>query len=174
MRRFLLVISFGLVPSMTNAQSGPAIQLARDWQRNRHNVLAYIEAMPDSALAFRPTPGVRTLAEQVDHIVSTNLDVATVVRGAERPPTLGDPAQYLHSKSALRAYAEATYAYVLATIDGATPAELERTISVYGAPPGPAAGYLELSLEHSIWTLGQLVPYLRLNGVTPPAYDIPL
>jgi hypothetical protein len=25
-------------------------------------------------------------------------------------------------------------------------------------------------LDHFPWTLGQTVPYLRLNGVTPPAY----
>jgi hypothetical protein len=24
-----------------------------------------------------------------------------------------------------------------------------------------------------VWTLGQLVPYLRLNGVTPPEYRMP-
>ena len=30
-----------------------------------------------------------------------------------------------------------------------------------------------LSFEHSVWTLGQLVPYLRLNGVTPPEYKMP-
>jgi hypothetical protein len=24
-----------------------------------------------------------------------------------------------------------------------------------------------------VWTLGQLVPYLRLNGVKPPEYEMP-
>jgi hypothetical protein len=24
-----------------------------------------------------------------------------------------------------------------------------------------------------VWTFGQLIPYLRLNKVTPPAYDMP-
>jgi hypothetical protein len=26
-------------------------------------------------------------------------------------------------------------------------------------------------LDHFPWTLGQTVPYLRLNGVTPPEYS---
>jgi hypothetical protein len=26
------------------------------------------------------------------------------------------------------------------------------------------------TLEHGTWTLGQVVPYLRMNGVTPPSY----
>ncbi len=172
MQRFFLALTLLGTPALAAAQTD-ASALTRDWQRNRRNVLAYIEAMPDSALGFRPTPGVRTFAEQFDHIVTTNLEVAAAVRGVDRPPTLGDPDQYLHSKSALRAYAEATYAYMLGTLDAATPEELARTMSIYGAPPQPAAGFIQLSLEHSVWTLGQVVPYLRLNGATPPGYDIP-
>lgn len=113
MKRHLLTLVLILVPDIVAAQQSPASSLVTDWQRNQRNVLAYIEAMPDSSLTFRPTPGVRTFAEQFDHIVSTNLDVATAVRGLAARPTLGDPEQYLHSKSALRAYAEATYAYML-------------------------------------------------------------
>ena len=29
------------------------------------------------------------------------------------------------------------------------------------------------AMPDSVWTLGQLVPYLRLNGVTPPEYRMP-
>ena len=166
-------LALALAPTLAAAQQAGTAQLIDDWQRNEHNVLAYIEAMPDSATDFRPTPGVRTFAQQFDHIVSTNLDVATAVRGLSTPPTLGDSAQYLHSKSALRAYAEATYVYMLATLRDAPAGALDRQISVYGGPTASAARFVELSLEHSIWTLGQVVPYLRLNGATPPAYQIP-
>jgi hypothetical protein len=44
---------------------------------------------------------------------------------------------------------------------------------MYGQPPQPAARLTVLSYEHSVWTLGQVVPYLRLNGVTPPEYRMP-
>jgi len=170
MMRTRLILALLLAPVIASGQQ--ASMSLTDWQRNQRNVLAYIEAMPDSALGFQPTPGVRTFAEQFDHIVSTNLEVAAEVRGTTKP-VLGDPQQYLHSKSALRAYAEATYAYMLGTLQAVTPAELERPISVYGLPPQSAGRLVQLTLEHSIWTLGQVVPYLRLNGVTPPAYDIP-
>jgi len=100
------------LPSLLQAQSRSYPDLLSDWQRNRSTVLAYIDAMPDSATGFKPTPGVRTFAEQFDHIVSTNLYVAAVaLRGQKAPPTLGDSTVYLHDKAALRRYAQATYDY---------------------------------------------------------------
>ena len=145
-----------------------------DWQRNRAAVLAYIDAMPDSATGYRPTPGVRSFAQQFDHIVSTNLDVAAVaLRGLKATPALGDSAVYLHDKSALRRYADSTYGYLLAALRQASPARLRQPVAMYGQPPQAVARLVQLSFEHSVWTLGQTVPYLRLNGVTPPEYKMP-
>jgi hypothetical protein len=156
------------------AQSTLSPDLLADWQRNRTAVLAYIDAMPDSATGYRPTPGVRTFAEQFDHIVSTNLEVAAVaLRGLKAPPQLGDSAKILHDKAALRKYADTTYGYMLAALQQATPAQLKKPVAMFGFPPQPAVRLAALSFEHSVWTLGQLVPYLRLNGVKPPEYQMP-
>jgi uncharacterized damage-inducible protein DinB len=162
------------LPSLLQAQSRSYPDLLSDWQRNRSTVLAYIDAMPDSATGFKPTPGVRTFAEQFDHIVSTNLYVAAVaLRGQKAPPTLGDSTVYLHDKAALRRYAEATYDYFLDALQNAKPAQLARQVAIFDQKPQPAIRLAALSFEHAVWTLGQVVPYLRLNGVTPPEYHMP-
>src|SRR4051794_7731240 len=161
-------------PGRVSAQGGSYPDLLTDFQRNRDVVLAYIDAMPDSTADYRPTPGVRTFAGQFDHIVSTNLDVAAVaLRGLKAAPSLGDSSVYLHNKAALRQYAEATYDYFLKSLQQATPTQLKKPVAIYGQPPQPALRLTALSFEHSVWTLGQLVPYLRLNGVTPPEYKMP-
>jgi len=170
-----LVLLLSAVPILaTQAQTGPYPDLVADWQRNRTTVLAYIDAMPDSATGFRPTPGVRTFAQQFDHIVTTNLEVAAIaLRGLKAPPSLGDSAVYLHKKAALRQYAESTYDYLLKALQQATPTQLSRRVAIYGQPPQPAVRLAALSFEHAVWTLGQVVPYLRLNGVKPPEYSMP-
>jgi uncharacterized damage-inducible protein DinB len=161
-------------PELARAQSGADPDFVADCQRNRDVVLAYIQAMPDSATDYRPTKGVRTFAGQFDHIVSTNLDVAAVaLRGLKAAPALGDSSVYLHNKAALRRYAAATYDYFLKALQQATPEQLQRRVAMYGQPPQPAGRLAALSFEHSVWTLGQVVPYLRLNGVTPPEYKMP-
>lgn len=173
MRLFVLI--FALVHAVpAAAQRGLSPDLLADWQRNRSTVLAYIEAMPDSAMGFRPTAGVRTFGEQFDHIVTTNLEVAAIaLRGLKGPPRLGDSAVYLHDKVALRRYADTTYSYLLSALQEATPAQLRRPVAMYGQPPQAAARLAALSFEHAVWTLGQVVPYLRLNGVKPPEYRMP-
>jgi uncharacterized damage-inducible protein DinB len=172
--RLLRLVMMLAAPALAQAQSGPNRDLLADFQRNRDVVLAYIDAMPDSATDYRPTPGVRTFAGQFDHIVTTNLEVAAVaLRGLKSAPALGDTAIYLHNKAALHRYAAATYDYFLKSLRQAKPEQLQRQVAMYGQPPQPAGRLGALSFEHSVWTLGQLVPYLRLNGVTPPEYKMP-
>jgi len=174
MRFLSLVLILTAAPAMAVAQSAVNPDLLADWVRNRLTVLAYIDAMPDSATNFRPTPGVRTFAGQFDHLVSTNLDVAAVaLRGLKAAPVLGDSGVYLHDKAALRKYAAATYDYFLTALKEATPAQLKHPVAMYGQPPQPAGRLATLAFEHSVWTLGQVVPYLRLNRVTPPEYKMP-
>ncbi len=174
MRRTAALLLLSLNPATMLAQSPLPPDLLDDWQRDRAIVLAYIEAMPDSALGYRPTPGVRSFAEQFEHIVATNLEVAAVaLRHRDQSPAIGEQAQYLASKSALRAFAASSYAYVLAALGDATTEDLARPVAMYGQPPQPAVRLIVLSLEHSVWTLGQVVPYLRLNRVTPPFYAMP-
>jgi hypothetical protein len=173
-RRLPILLLLHVAPLALSAQSAAPPDLVADWQRNRAAVLAYIDAMPDSASGYRPTPGVRTFAEQFDHIVTTNLEVAAIaLRGLKSPPALGDTADYLHHKAALRRYAASTYDYLLQALQDATAAQLQRPVAMYGQPPQPALRLVVLSLEHSVWTLGQVVPYLRLNRVTPPEYRMP-
>jgi hypothetical protein len=66
------------------------------------------------------------------------------------------------------------YAYLLDALKSATPSQLLKQSSLYNLPAQSATRWLDLSYEHAVWTLGQTVPYLRLNGVTPPAYKQPL
>jgi len=66
-----------------------------------------------------------------------------------------------------------SYDYLLDALKSATPAQLSKTYALYNQPAAPAWRWLELSKEHAVWTFGQLIPYLRLNKVTPPAYDMP-
>lgn len=107
LRTGLFVALLAAAPLVAQAQSKE--QMIADWTRDKTNVLDYTRAIPDSALGFRATPGVRTLAEQIEHIVQTNEQVAAeALRGAANPK-LGDPKVYLKNKAALVKYVTDTY-----------------------------------------------------------------
>ena len=172
MRSILVVLALATLGASAGAQTKQ--QLIDDWERQRSNMLAYIDAMPDSAMGFHPTPGVRDFAQQIQHAVSTNLEVAAMaLRGLKEVPFTIDSTQ-LHQKAALHEYADRAYGFLLDALRATTPSQLLKQSSVYNLPPQSAARWLTLSYEHAVWTLGQTIPYLRLNGVTPPPYKQPL
>lgn len=169
-----VLVGLGLITAVGTLEAQAPAAIKREWERSKKNVVAYVNAMPETATGFQPTPGVRTFAQQFEHIVATNADIAAVaLKGLKAAPALGDSSKYLHNKAALVAYVTATYDYVLAALDQAKPADFAKSVSIWDLPAQSVERWFEMALEHSVWTLGQVVPYLRLKGATPPAYDIP-
>ena len=141
-------------------------------ENHKGAVLRYIDAAPDSMLGFRPTRGVRTFAEQIEHAAGSDAFIAHVaITGSDKGiPSMGDSAVYLHNKTALKTYAAAAMDHTIAMLRGVSDAAMDENIVQFGNKVTRGRALMEL-LDHFPWTLGQTVPYLRLNGVTPPEYS---
>ena len=141
-------------------------------QNHKGAVLRYIDAAPDSILKFRPTKGVRTFAEQIEHAAGSDAFIAhqAITGSTKTLPSFGDSAVYLHNKAALKKYAAAAMDHTIQMLRGVTDAQMEQPIVQFGNKVTRGRALMEL-LDHFPWTLGQTVPYLRLNGVTPPEYS---
>ena len=140
-------------------------------ENHKGAVLRYIDAAPDSMLGFRPTRGVRTYAEQIEHAAGSDALIAHLaITGSMKVPSMGDSAVYLHNKVALRTYAAAAMDHTIQMLKGVSDAAMLENIVQFGNKVTRGRALMEL-LDHFPWTLGQTVPYLRLNGVTPPEYS---
>lgn len=151
----------------------PRELLRRDLERDRRNLRAYVRAMPDSLLIFRPTPGVRTFGEQIEHIVLDNARIVGTALvgdtvGWERPPRKA----YLTRKAALLELVDRGHGLLVRLLDEASDGALEEPGLVFGRYRVPRWRAFEAAREHAAWTLGQTVPYLRINGITPPPYEV--
>lgn len=166
----VLVGPLALAAGSAQAQS-PQDAMLRDWERNRDAVLAFARAMPEEQLAFRPTPEVRTYAEQIEHIVRDNAQILAMAFGRD-VPDLGDRDIYLTHTDALVAHVEAGYAWVMEVIRGLTDGDMQASVTLFDRIQMPGWRALEAAREHAVWTLGQTIPYLRLNGVEPPPYPM--
>ena len=148
--------------------------LQAELERQKGIVLKYVDAAPDSMLGFRPTKGVRSYAQQIEHIFQPIVIILPQVLGsASKPPDCGKPEAYLASKPLLRDCVTKSFDFGIELVRGLPPEALTREGEFKGERPIKMVGYKWVAgiLDHSAWTLGQTVPYLRLNGVTPPAYS---
>lgn len=153
------------------AQAPGRLALLDDWRHQHRHILAVIDSATPAMLEFRTTPGVRTFAEQIYHVgdVAARI-VSGAVTGRPLPAgLLGDTAATLHDRAKLRAQVDRIFEFVLSALAATSDDELAREQRAFGGSM-PRYRWNLTALQHSAWTLGQTVPYLRMNGRTPPQF----
>ena len=136
--------------------------------------VALADAMPADKYGFKPTTGafsdVRTFGEQVKHVACANFGFFNEIEKKEPPAKCGaggpSPAK---TKDELMAYLRESFAYGNTVMKALTPANaLEPAGGPYGGK-STRLGLTTLAVWHASDHYGQLVVYLRLNGIVPPA-----
>ena len=137
---------------------------------HKASILRYIDAAPDSMLGWRPVAGVRSFAEQIEHAAWADALIAHLaITGSMEVPSFGDKNVYLKDKAALKTYATAAMDHTLEMLRAVPNEAMLAEITMFGKKLPRYRGLMEL-LDHFPWTLGQVVPYLRMHGVQPPTY----
>jgi uncharacterized damage-inducible protein DinB len=141
------------------------------WKRAKTWTLEYIDAMPDNALNFKPTPEVRSFAEQMLHLAFWNFGLLEGAGSKANP--YGKKQEELEkrddvkTKSALRKVVAESYDAMLAEIAGMTEAKMIEQTTFFGRKY-TWISVLNMALDHQTHHRGQTTLYLRLKGITPP------
>ena len=141
-------------------------------------IVSAADAMPADKYGFAPTDGefkgVRTFGQMVKHLSATNYILAAAALGEEPPADAGDELgpEAVRTKAEILNYLKGSFAY----LDKAIEAIGQKNTPVKSSPISPLksteATRLALvveSLAHAFDHYGQMVEYLRMNGVVPPA-----
>lgn len=143
------------------------------WAYVEKSFVALADAMPEDKWEFKPTQGefkdVRTFGEQVKHVACANEAWAKKL-GGEKPPArcdLGGP-NPAKTKAEIMAYLKDSFKMMDASITATNDANMFQPVR------GPYGGDNRLAvLDYALWHAsdhyGQLVVYLRMNGIVPPA-----
>lgn len=182
MKKLFVVLTLLMVSSvMASAQekSKPTVAsvLEKQLSNLEKELVPLAEAMPEDKFEFAPTEGefkgVRTFGTQVRHIAATNLLVAAALLGEKAPFDAkldNGPAEIKSRADSLKflkdSFAQAHKA--AATINQKNATEM------VPSPWSPTNKMPRLDLGtiltwHSYDHYGQMVVYLRMNGVIPPA-----
>jgi len=162
------------------AQARITISQALDyWISNgEKDVVSAADAMPEGKYSFAPTAGeftgTRTFAEQIKHLAANNYRMAARTLGQN--PTADQEAETgpdaVRSKAEILEYLKGSFVALhrsAATITGenaVAPVLQERTST---ARQNTRVQFAVDAVAHSYDHYGQMVEYLRMNGIVPPA-----
>ena len=140
-------------------------------------IVSAADAMPADKYGFAPTDGefkgVRTFGQMVKHLSATNYMLAAAALGEEPPANAGDELgpEAVRTKPEILNYLNSSFAQ----LDKALEAIGQKNVPVKSSPISPLKGteatrlaLVVESLAHAFDHYGQMVEYLRMNGVVPP------
>lgn len=134
-----------------------------------HEFVPAAEAMPEDKFGFAPTngefKGVRTFAQQIKHVAESNYYFFGGSKYSEADvKTLTDSIEKLTTKADIVKALKDSFTQAHAFVDTITP-ENAFVMTAHGTRAGMAAFGIAHVMDH----YGQLVVYLRMNGIVPPA-----
>lgn len=153
---------------MSSSAGDPAQIYGKLMAGMEKEITSAAEAMPADKYNFAPTQGeftgVRTFGQQVKHLAEANYDFFDGLN-------VGTPAkeadiEKLTSKDDIVKALKDSYAYAHKAIDTITAANAFESL---GKGKGTRAGAAAFCIAHSMDHYGQMVVYLRMNGIVPPA-----
>ena len=137
------------------------------------NITRAVEQFPADKLTWQPTPAVRSWARLIGHITDDNNGACYLLAGeAARPPrvdtvdTQESPANKLSKDDLLKGYKES-----VERCNKAFAAVTEANMAERAAPTSARSkiGALIYNTSHTNEHYGNIVTYMRLNGMVPPS-----
>lgn len=166
---------FALAQAAPPPAKTPGDALNFDLVIAEHDFVPAADAMPEDKYSFAPASGefkgVRTFAQQIKHVAAANYTFGASLLGEKPPVELGgdNGPDSLKTKAEIMKFLKDSFEYLhkaLATVTEKN--ELDQIESPFGMKVARLS-LASFSTTHPFDHYGQMVEYLRLNGIVPPA-----
>ncbi len=140
------------------------------WNTAKRNMLGSAKVMPQDKYAFKPVDTVRTFGQMLAHVAGANFVFCSAARG-EKPPHAEDAFEKSATTPAAIVKAlEDSVAYCDAAYTALTDARAAEMVNApFGDGKQARAVVLIGNTGHNNEHYGNLVTYLRINGLVPPS-----
>jgi len=166
------MVSVFALTSLANAQEGmpnpimapnPLTTTISIFRSNMQDkIMKSADAMPESKYSYRPTKDVRSFAEILNHVADISYILCSTVKGESNP----DTASTKGSKTEIMAYLKGSFDYCDGVYSGFTDAHLNAPANFWGAKTNKMFILTQVA-NHDALHYGNLVTYMRLNGLVP-------
>ncbi len=132
------------------------------------------DAMPEDKYSFAPTTGefkgVRTFAQQVKHVAAVNYIFGAAILNEKPPVDVGGESgpDSIKTKAEIMQFLKDSFAYLHKAVASINDKNSLDEVSLFGMKFA-RLGVGALSSAHPFDHYGQMVEYLRMNGIIPPA-----
>jgi uncharacterized damage-inducible protein DinB len=166
MRPLPLITALALVAAPAAAQNTAVANARTLWQDVTAQVTQIAEEVPDSLYGFKPASTVRSFGELFGHVAGAQYMFCAAAVGD--PPREEDAVEKsATSKAALVAALKASTAYCERAY-AQTDAGAQAPVEIFGQQR-TRLWVLGMNGVHNGEHYGNLVTYLRINGIVPPA-----
>jgi uncharacterized damage-inducible protein DinB len=131
------------------------------------NIMKSAEKMPEDKYSFKPTEGVRTFGQLLGHIADSQYFFCNAV-GTEKKQS-GGVEKNAKTKAELVAGLKAAFEHCEASIAAAEGKGAEKVKFFRGE--WSRVGVLGFNNAHLYEHYGNLVTYMRINGIVPPSSE---
>ena len=143
-------------------------------------VLEAAEAMPDNKFDFSPEKlnipgsdykGVRTFGEQLKHIAASNYLIWSPITGEKPPDNVNDGKgpDNMKAKADIIKYVKDSFAFGHKSVATLNSSNLVEQITSKSGRPTTRLFLATFAAAHCFDHYGQMIEYLRMNGIVPPA-----
>jgi uncharacterized damage-inducible protein DinB len=144
-------------------------QLTADWQRAKEYTKEYLDVMPEDGMGFKPTPEIRSFADQMLHLAAANYNFGALASGKTNPMQgkKMEEMSELKTKTALTKTVLDSYDFMIDAVKGMTDTQFGEMVKM-GQREMSREVVLAKAFEHQTHHRGQCTIYIRMKGVKPP------
>lgn len=152
----------------TNAQSS-IDETIKEWERAKAYTKEYLDAMPADKYTLKPTPEMRSFAQQMLHFTDANYGFISAATGVASPIGQGESEKSMDvSKENVTKLVLAGYDFAINSIKTLNQTQLAENVKLFGRFEMTKGTAIAKAFEHQTHHRGQTTVYIRLAGATPP------
>jgi uncharacterized damage-inducible protein DinB len=157
-----------LSPMTTSAQGQDATiaSVKATWEAVKGYITRAAAMVPEDKYKYQPTKDVRTMGQLFGHIANASALICNTASGMK--PSGGGDAEKLATKAEIQkaladAFATCDHAFMMITT-----ANANETVTLFGQTHS-RIGAMAFNSAHDFEHYGNIVTYMRINGMVPPS-----
>ena len=174
----LLVVCSSLALAQAKPEDHPTVTKVLDSRISgvEGEFVPAAEAMPEEKYSFAPSSGefkgVRNFGQQIKHVAAVNYMIGAAILVEKPPVELGgeNGPDAINSKADIVKFLKDSFAYLHKAAGSINEKNMTEPVkSPFGSGNTTRLGLATMVVGHCFDHYGQMVEYLRMNGIIPPA-----